>query len=140
MKNEIQINNIKFWVDQNIIYCKLYNNSEVNYSYNDFENLFHESISKLSNGTYLPIIFNFKEIDNPLLVKLFKLLSNNPKIKNAVLSKAFLVKSYKQKILLSFYVLFSDSNVPNLIFKNSNSAIQYSDQNYAVFNSKNSDN
>jgi hypothetical protein len=137
MKNEILINNIKFWEDQNIIYCKLYDGSDVNYSNNNFEDSFLESISILSNGTYLPIIFNFKEIDNSALIKFFKFLSNNSKIKNAVLSKAFLVKSYKQKILLSFYVMFCDSNVPNLIFKNPNSAIQYSDQNYAIFNSKN---
>jgi hypothetical protein len=140
MKDEIQINNIKFWVGQNIIYCKLYDNSNVDYSDKGIEDLFYEAISMLSDGTYLPVIFDFREVNSGLSVKLFKLLSNSVKIKSIVLSKAFLIKNYKHKMLLLFHVMFSDSNVPNLIFKDSDLAIQYSNQNYAIFNSVTYDN
>ncbi|WP_452229748.1 DUF7793 family protein [Lacinutrix sp. MEBiC02404] len=140
MRNEILINNIKFWVDQKIVYCKLYDDSDVDYSDKDIQDIFCEAISLLSDSAYLPVIFDFKEINSVLSVKLFKLLSSNIKIKSAVLSKAFLVKNYKHKILLSFYVMFSDSNVPNLIFKDPDLAIQYSNQNYAIFNSVTYDN
>lgn len=140
MKDEIRINNIKFWVNRNVIYCKLDDSSNVDYSDTGIEDVFYEAISMLSDGVYLPVIFDFREINIGLSVKLFKLLSNNGKIKSIVLSKAFLIKNYKHKMLLSFYVMFSDSNVPNLIFKDPDLAIQYSNKNYGIFNSVTYDN
>ena len=135
MKNEIRINNIKFWVDQNIIYCKFYDDFDKNYFHDGFEDIFYEAISILSNGTYLPMIFDLTEVKSLVLVKLFKLLSCSSKLESVVLSKVFLVENQKQKIILSFYVMFSDANVPNLIFMESDLAIEYSSNNYALFNS-----
>ncbi|MDO6595370.1 hypothetical protein Q4512_00505 [Oceanihabitans sp. 2_MG-2023] len=135
MKNEIFINNIKFWVDQNIIYCKLFEDSNLNYSRENIESMFCEAISILSNGTFLPVIFDFEELNSSHSLRFFKIISNNYKIKSAVLSKVFLIKNYRQKLLLSFYVLFSDSNVPNLIFRDLDLAIAYCNENYATFNS-----
>ncbi|MBU2939172.1 hypothetical protein KO494_06435 [Lacinutrix sp. C3R15] len=135
MKEEILINNIKFWVDQNIIYCKLYNDSVVDFSCQEYERLFCKAISILSDGSYLPVIFDLKEVSRSVSVKLFKFLSNNCKIRSCVLSKVFLVKNFKQKILLSYYVMFSDSKVPNSIFIDSGLAERYSHQYYDVFNS-----
>ncbi|AUC82456.1 hypothetical protein [Lacinutrix sp. Bg11-31] len=135
MKNEIQINNIKFWVDQNIIYCKFYNDFDKNYFHDGFEDIFYEAISILSNGTYLPVIFDLRGLKSLVLVKLFKLLSNSSKLEKTVLSKVFLIESQKRKIILSFYLMFRDTNVPNLIFMESDLAIKYSNHNYALFNS-----
>ena len=139
MRNEIRINNIKFWVDQNIIYCKFYNDFDRGYFGNGFEDMFYEAISILSNETYLPIIFDFRTINTSLSIKLFKLLSNTSKIKSVVLSNVFLVKNQRQKFMLSFYIMFCDSNVPNLILKEPDLAIEYSNYNYALFNSINYD-
>jgi hypothetical protein len=135
MENEIHINNIKFWLNQNVIYCDICNDFDKNYSLEDIEDLFYEAISILSNGTYLPVIFNFRELNTLLSIKLFKLLSNSSRIEGVVLSKVFLVKKLKHKILLSFCQMFCGSNVSNIIFKDSNLAIEYSSQNYTVFNS-----
>lgn len=63
MQKEILINNFKFWVSQNVIYCKFYDDSDVNYSNYVVEDIFYEAISILSDGNYLPII-NIKT--NPL--------------------------------------------------------------------------
>ncbi|MFD2543394.1 hypothetical protein ACFSSB_13760 [Lacinutrix gracilariae] len=135
MKDEILINNIKFWLDQNIIYCKLYDDSVVDFTCKGYEELFCKAISILSDGSYLPVIFDLSEVSSSVSVKLFKLLSNNCKIRGCVLSKVFLVKNYKQKVLLSYYMLFSDTKVPNLVFKDLSLAERYSHQYYDVFNS-----
>ena len=135
MQKEILINNIKFWVSQNIIYCKLYDDSDVNCSNYDVEDIFYEAISILSDGNYLPIIFNFREINYSFSVKLFKFLSKNSKIKSSVLSEAFVVKNNRQKLLLYFSVLFSNSRKHSSVYKDSDLAIKYSNKSYTVFNS-----
>ena len=139
MKKEILLNDMEFWVSQNIIYCKVLNSFNEIDSHANLEEVFYEAISILSDGSYLPIIFDFKEVNGLLLVKLFKIISSNNRIKNSVLSKAFLVKNYRQKILLSFYVMFSDSNVPNLVFNEMDAAVEHSSQNYSIFNSVSDD-
>ncbi|WP_055434923.1 hypothetical protein [Lacinutrix algicola] len=135
MENEIHINNIKIWLNRNVIYCDIYNDFDKNYSLDGVEDLFYEAISILSNETYLPVIFNFSELNTLYGLRLFRILSNSLKIENAVLSKVFLVKKNKHKVLLSLCQIFYGFNFSNLIFKDSNLAIEYSSENYTVFNS-----
>src|SRR5690554_2845605 len=82
MKREILIEDIKFWVDQDIIYCKFYNGFDQTFLNTDLEKVFEAAITKLSDGKYRSIILNLRDIDNQLSLKVFKFLSSNALIKS----------------------------------------------------------
>lgn len=135
MENKLHINNIKFCLYQNTIYCKFYNYSDLSFSDESIEDMFCEVISLFSGGTYLPIIFDLTEVNGSMCISLFKFLSSNAKIKNSVLAKVFLVKNYRQKITLSLYVMFSESYFYNMIFRSKELATGFCNQSYGAFNS-----
>lgn len=134
MTEEILIDNIKFWVDQNIIYCKIYDGFEINSLLKDAELIFYNGISTLSKGKYMPVIINMREIDYTFSIKIYKFLSNSTLLNSIVLSKAFLVHRLGLKILLSIYNFTSDPVVPSEIFNNQNLATQHCNRDHRVFN------
>jgi hypothetical protein len=134
MKDEILVDNIKFWVDQNIIYCKLYGDFDDNYFESVFENVFTNAITKLSDGKYMPVLFNLREIDNLQTIKIFKRLSNNALIKSSVLTKTFLVRSLVLKVILSCCDLAKNPNDLNKICTDKDLAIKHCIKNNKVFN------
>ncbi|MCX7550894.1 hypothetical protein [Xanthomarina sp. F2636L] len=140
MKNEMLTDNIKFWVDQNIIYCKIYRDFDENYSKVDLEKTFIEAISVLSDGSYKPILFNFEELRSSPTIKLFKLINNSSEIKNNVLSEAYLVGNCYLKFLLSSYTLFGNSILPITIFNGKKMAIEFCNRNNMFFNAVRNDN
>lgn len=125
MKNEVLIGDVKFWVDQNILHCKFYNQEpDIKLIKANIDN-YLEAISYLSEGIYLTILFNLKEIDGLFSFQVFKLLETHPKIKDVFQYKAFLIKSKKIKVLFSIYNFYGDYIFPNKIFTDSDEAINY---------------
>lgn len=133
MKNEILLGGIKFWVDQNVIHCKIYKSFNVTSRGKDTEEIFFNAITILSNGKCMPLLINMCEIDYSLSIKTFKYISANSLIKTAVLSKTFLVNSFLLKIYLGIYNFIGDPLVPNAIFKDFNSAIFYCNEKASEF-------
>lgn len=134
MKNKNLVNDIKFWVDQNIIHCSIPNGFEEHSLEEDIEALFFNAISTLSKDRYMPILIDIQAVNFLLSVKLFKFLSNNALLNTAVLSKTFLVNSFVLKVFLSLYNFSNDPIVPNAIFNNDSAAITYCDHKIMVFN------
>ncbi len=134
MRNVIQFDGIMFWVDQNIIYCKLNAVLLKNHQNADIEEIFYNAISILSNGTYLPILINLEEMSNSNSLKIFKIISNSALIKSLVLSRIFLVRSTGLKLMLSLNNIVLNRIVPNKIFKDFNLAIKYCNTDYMDFN------
>ena len=132
MTNEVLIGDVKFWVDQNILHCKFYNqDTDIEVVRANIDN-YLDVISYLSEGIYLTILFNFKEINGLFAFQVFKLLGTHPKIKDVFQYKAFLVNSSKINVLFSIYNLYSDSIFPNKIFTNSEDAFNYcNNKNYS---------
>ncbi|HLV39346.1 hypothetical protein [Xanthomarina sp.] len=140
MEDGIGTDHIKFWVDENIIYCKVSCGFDINYSKLEIEKLFIEAISILSDGSYKPILFNFEELNNLHSKKLFRFINNSTEIKNIVLSKAFIVSNYYLKHLFSFYVMFSNSILPITIFNGKEMAVEFCNKNNLFFNAVRHDN
>lgn len=134
MKNEIIIDNIKFWINQNIIYCKIDNDFKSDSIGVELEEIFSNAIQALSKGKYKPILINMTDVNFLLSIKLFRYLSNNVLIKTLVLSKTFLVNSFGLKILLFIYSLTTDPIVPNKVFKYNSLAIKHCNKKYMEFN------
>lgn len=123
MKNEILVGGIKFWVDQDIIYCKIYKGFDKTNLKRDTEEIFFNTITTLSNGKLMPLLINMREINYSLSIKAFKYFSNNSLIKKTVLSNVFLVKSSVLKICLSICNFRKDPILPNNIFEDFDLAI-----------------
>lgn len=133
MKNELFIGNFKFSVDQNIIFCTIYNGFDENSNWGEIDGIFLDAVTTLSKGKLLPLFIDLSKIDHSLSIKFFKFISNNFTLKKIVLSKTFLVNTYKLKIVLFVYNFTYNLIIPNAIFKNHNLAIKNCIKNHKKF-------
>jgi hypothetical protein len=135
MKNEIQLHDIKFYVDKNIIYCKISSDLNKEYQKIDIEEIFYNGISILSNGSYLPIIIDLHDIGYADAIKVYKSIAHSQNIRGLILSQIFLVHSLKLKIVLSIYNFNKRPFFINKICNNLDAAIKYCNKDNMVFNS-----
>ncbi len=135
MKKQLLINDLKFWVDQNVIYCKVFNTFSDCNRPEDLDQIFNEAITKLSEGVHMPILFNLEALDFNNAVRVFKLLSKNRIIKSLTLSKTFLVNSFKLSVLLKVVSFFCNPAMPDLIFVDTTSAIKFCIEDNQAYNS-----
>ena len=134
MENNKLVNVFNFKVDQDVIFCDVYNDFNEKCLDEDLEDVFSSSISKLSQDTYLPILINIGSLSFYNSIRVFRFLSNNSKIKSVVLSETFLVNSYFLKILLSLQNFTRITIIPDAVFKNFKAAFRYCDENNKVYN------
>nr|WP_321227999.1 hypothetical protein [uncultured Psychroserpens sp.] len=134
MRNVIQFDGIKFWVDENIIHCKLKKEFFKNYQKENIEEIFYNSISIVSNGNYMPILFNLENISILNSLKIFRLISNSFQMRRLVLPRIFLVQSNNLKLLLTLKNDVSIHAVTNKFFSDFDLAIKYCENDYTVFN------
>jgi len=134
MRNNIQFDGIKFWVDENIIHCILDNDFLQKNSYIDIQEVFYNGISILSNGKYLPILINLEHVGFSDSIKIFKFLSICSLIKSLVISKTFMVNTMSLKVILSIYNISSDPVVPNRVCRDLDAALKHCNKENVVFN------
>lgn len=134
MSNFIEFDGIRFWVDQNIIYCELNEDFDFQSLKGGVSEIFDNAITSLSNGKYLPILINLKLVRNTDAIKLFKFFSQNSSINTSVLSKAFVVRTFGLQSLLTFCGVALSNIVPNKIYNDIDMAISYCNERYMVFN------
>jgi hypothetical protein len=134
MRNEIQLDNIKFWVDQNIVHCNFNADFHENYEKIDIEEIFYNGISILSSGRYMPIIINLEQISDSNSIKIFRFLSKSVLIQSLILTKIFLVRSIRLKVLLVLYNVTLDPALSSRICKDFNVAIKHCNKENLVFN------
>jgi hypothetical protein len=135
MRNEIQLDDMKFWVDQNIMYCKMHSDLKKTYQKIDIEEIFYNGISILSNGKYMPIIIDLENLGFTDSIKLFKVLAHSQIVRSLILSQVFLVHSLRLKVILSIYNFNRKPFFLNKICNDLNGAIKYCNKDNMVFNS-----
>ncbi|WP_040282138.1 hypothetical protein [Psychroserpens damuponensis] len=133
MRNVIQFDGIKFWIDQNVICCKLNTGFFKNHQWVDIDDIFYNAISILSKGRYLPILISFGEINNSNSLKTFNVLSNGKLMRTLDLPRVFLVHSSSLKMLLSLHHNIGHRISPTKIFKDFNRAIAYCNNEHLVY-------
>ncbi len=134
MKNEIVLNHVKFWQDQNIIHATFISNVDKNFIEIEVEEIFIEVITALSNEQYRPLLIDITQLSRPNTVRLFKLLCRNWKINSLILAKSFIVKSWDLKLFLELFKLGRPSIVPNKISTDYKDTLKFCNDNYAQFN------
>ena len=134
MKNEIILDRVKFWIDQDIIHAKFNGHVDKRFIEIEVEDIFIEVIKAMSNGKYRPLLIDLTELSKLNTVRLFKMLFRNVEIKSLVLSKSFLVKSLDLKLFMQLYKFRSTTIVPYKISTNYKHTLKFCNENYAQFN------
>lgn len=139
MEDDKLIENFKFWVDHDVIYCQILSDLTDldDNKIKDIEHIFLNKIFMLSKDVHMPILIDLKELNFSNAIKVFTFLSKNTLIKSLVLSKTFLVNSYKLKMLLNIQSFVCNPSLPDVIFKDDKSAIQYCIEDNRTYNSLN---
>lgn len=134
MRNVIQFDGIKFWVDQDIIHCNLDSVFFKKYERANIEEIFYNSISILTKGMYMPFLINIKGVDRPCALKIFNIISKSAQIKRLVLSRIFLVNSKGLKVILTLNNILVKQIVPNKIFRGYKAAMEFCKNDNMIFN------
>ena len=130
-------NNVNFCVDQNIIYFSFSGDFNKNFDKLISEEAFFNSISKLTNGRYMPMIVNLEDVSFFNAIKIFRFLAFNKRVKSLVLSQIFLVQSTILKYIISIYNLNNDPVVKNRVCNDLEIAVYYCNRENKLFNALN---
>ena len=134
IRNEIQLDNVKFWVVQDIIYCKFNDDIDRDYQKIDIEEIFYNSISILSNGKYMPILIDLEKVSYSNSIKIFNFLAHSQIVRGLILSQVFLVPSIGLQAILILYNLNKKPYFLNKICNSLDNAIKHCKKENMVFN------
>ena len=134
MRNVVQYEGIKLWVDQDVIHCKLRPDFFKNYEKDKTEEALFNAISILYDREYRPLLLDLKQINSTDAIEIFMLISNSVPINTLVLSRAFLVRSTCLKFLLALNNITGNRVVPNRIYTDFDLALLYCKNKYKNFN------
>jgi len=134
MKKKMHIDNITFWADRDVIYCRF---EEGNYKKNilrSIDDIFYSAITSLSNGKYMPLLIDLRAVNTFNIIKIFKHVVESSLIKSISLSIAYVTNYTLLTISLYIYNLTIIHVIPVGIFNNMNQAIKHCHKHYNVFN------
>ncbi|GAA4241457.1 MULTISPECIES: hypothetical protein [Winogradskyella] len=134
MRDVIQYDGIKLWVDNDVIRCKLSPAFFKTYDKTRTEEALYNAISTLYDREYKPLLLDLKQLNSSDSIEIFILISNSVSINTLVLSRVFLVRSTSLKILLAINNITGNKVVPNKIHTDFNVALAYCQNNYQIFN------
>lgn len=134
MKSVIQFDGAKFWVDDNIMFCKLSQDFFSNYDTDQAKEIFFEVVSILYNGTHKPFLIDLGDVGNADAYKAFRILSNCPRIKKQVLSKVFYVNSSLLKNIFAIFSFLVGKDVLNKTYSDYNLAVAHCNNDYMAYN------
>lgn len=134
MENTIQFYGVKFWSDQNIIYCEINKDFDYQSLKANISRIIPKVTRSLSKGKYLPLLIDLTNVSNAEAIKLFILFSPYSLLNKSILSWSFLAGSAVQKVILLVCRVAGGNYVSNNIYKDINKAISYNNTRFKVFN------
>lgn len=134
MKRTLQMENVIFLIDQDIIYCKFKKCSNRKGVARDIDEVFHTAITSLTDGRYLPLLMDMRETNLLSSIRLFKHLAKSSKVKSTLLSKTFIANSIFSTIILNIYNLTFIHSIPVAICNRYNAALKCCKKHYKEFN------
>ena len=125
MQDKILVGNAKFWIDQDILHCKFYNeNNDIDFIKENIDT-YLRVMSFLSEGICLPVFFDLSELNGIYSFQVFRYLGSHLNIKDVFQYKAFLINPSKLSFLFMIYNFYKSPIFPNKIFTNSYEATNY---------------
>lgn len=113
-----EINGVVFWVDSNVIHCTIGKEYEDKILEDGVAKIFANRITALSNGRYLPLLIDLREVGNLDAFRLFTIFSPPSLLDVSVLSTSFLVRSHALRIMLSLYCIATGNAFWNTLHNN----------------------
>ncbi len=113
-----EIDGVVFWIDSNIIHCTVGKEHQGRILEDNVAKIFASGISTLSNGRYIPLLIDLREVEIFDAFRLFAILSPPSLLDFSVLSTSFLVRSNALRIMLSVYCVVTGNAFWNTLHSN----------------------
>ncbi|SFC84836.1 hypothetical protein [Algibacter pectinivorans] len=134
MENNKKCNKAKFWLDQDILFCKFKKGQCTKKFREEFSEDYVKTISSLSGDSYFPLLVDLRALKAKQAFAVIQVIANNSELRSVILCKSFVVRSlYIRFVLLALGGIY-DPIIPNKIYKNYNKAISYSLETNQFFN------
>ncbi|WP_372754253.1 hypothetical protein [Mariniflexile sp.] len=121
----IEIEQSKFWIEDDVLFCEIYNPDENKYLEESTIDTYLKVINDLCKGKSMPFLIDFRNTKGTFLRAAAIKLSNSEVHKKACLCEVFLVNSLKMKLLIATYKRIYEPIKPFKIFENYNEASEY---------------
>ena len=134
MENMSSKEKIKFWVDGDILYCKLVNVCDEKKFNINIDQQFQEALYSICDGRFLPLIIDLTALNYSDSLTVIKQLALSKTLKYISLSEAILVNTFFIKCGIAFYKHCYDFTLPFKTFLNMKQAEKYCNETNQVFN------
>ncbi|WP_299101590.1 hypothetical protein [uncultured Winogradskyella sp.] len=130
MRNVIQYEGIKIWVEDDIMHCKLHPDFFKSYNRIRTEKTLVNAITFLNDKKYMPFHIDLKQLRGTHAVEIFMLISKSVSINTLIVSRVFLVRSTSLNDLHALNSITSKTGLPNGIYADNNLALRYCQNDY----------
>ncbi|AEH02651.1 hypothetical protein [Lacinutrix sp. 5H-3-7-4] len=137
MNNIIQFNGIEFYVNREVILCKIYPSFFTSYNEHDIEEIFYNAVSILNFRNDMPLLLNLDQVSSLNAVNIFRLISNSAAINALNFSRIFISRSQGLKSIFSYRGSLGDQNIVVEPYSENSLAIVYAENKSRVFNKLN---
>lgn len=120
-----EINGVVFWIEANIIHCTISKEYKGEILEDKAAEFFASEITALSNGRYLPLLIDLREVGILDAFRLFTILSPPSLLDFSVLTTSFLVRSNALRIMLSVYCIATGNAFWNTLHSNPKVALNH---------------
>ena len=124
--NIIQLGCAKFWIDNGILLCEIFNQDETRNLNEETVDSYLTAISALCKGQRMPLIIDLRNTRGAFLNAAAKKLADSPQFAKLIIVEAFVVNSFKIKLLINSYKRIYEPITPFKIFKDYSEALTFS--------------
>ena len=122
----IKLEYAKFWIDNGILLCDIFNQDETRNLNEETVDSYLTAISTLCKGQRMPLIIDLRNTRGAFLNAAAKKLADSPQFANLIIVEAFVVNSFKIKLLINSYKRIYEPITPFKIFKDYSEALIFS--------------
>ncbi|WP_308993204.1 hypothetical protein QLS71_008235 [Mariniflexile litorale] len=137
MVKQIKCKKAKFWLKEGVLFCRFIRGECKKEFSQEFLDEHIKAITTLSNGRYYPLLIDLRQLNENYAFSVVKIIANNPELKSVILSKSFVVNSCFVQFVLVVLKRIDDPVIPNKVFRNYDTAIEYSLETNHFFNAIN---
>tara|TARA_R110002111_G_scaffold73624_2_gene117559 strand:- start:10 stop:429 length:420 start_codon:yes stop_codon:yes gene_type:complete len=125
MQEIIVFERAKFWYEDGILFCKLFN-KDINHNLSEKSaQNYINAMSKLCQGRMSPFVIDVREAKGTYTSEAAKLISNSAKLLKVRLAEAYVLNSMGSKLTVVSYKRIFNPNTDYDIFKSMKDAIAY---------------
>lgn len=122
----IKLEYAKFWIDNEILFCEINNRDETRNLSEETVDSYLTAISTLCKGQRMPLLIDLRNTRGAFLNTAAKKLADSPQFAKLIVVEAFVINSFKIKLLINSFKRIYEPITPFKIFKDYNEALTFS--------------